>query len=66
MNNNDKTKARGSGEGECVRLGWWAFEDEITVVLIRERAQIQSHELLAISEVQLTVAWLNMLAFIYQ
>ena len=57
MNNNDKTKEGGSGEGEYVSLGWWAFEDEITVVLIIEREQIQNRELLTISEIHLTVAW---------
>lgn len=46
-------------------LGWWAFEDEVTVVLTIERAQIQSHELLTISEVHLHVPRLNLLLFLY-
>lgn len=48
-----------------MRLGWWALEDELTVVSTMERAQIQRHELLTISEVHLTVAQLNLLAFLY-
>lgn len=52
-------------EAEYVRLGWWALEDELTVVSTMERAQIQRHELLTISEVHLTVAQLNLLAFLY-
>lgn len=64
--NNIKTWGWGiDSGGYYMRLWRWAFEDEVTVVLTIERAQIQSHELLTVSEVHLPVARLNLLLFLY-
>lgn len=48
-----------------MRLGGWALADEVTVVLTIESAQIQSHEMMTIRELQLNVARFSLLSFLY-